>query len=500
MIEKIKRNKEKIFLYGALIAYAIVSLIGAITHESWSDEAQAWLIARDLGVFDIVKQMRYEGHSCLWHLVLFPFAHLGFPFETLKIISWFFCVVAVYLILKKAPFHKITKLLLIFNPAMIYLYPAVSRCYAMIPVVVSCIAIVYKDREKHPYLYATLLALLANTHVTMFPMAGMLFLFFWGEKLFLKRKEITQEEKKVLWKSCGIVIIGFLFLIIQVLPGVFECKVFHVGQTVSQIKEIKQIIPKFQQAIQDMTNRLFQDTLMNTILFYIAIELFVVTSVYDKKQGLVFWLQIIFSIVINGFLFFMIDQRVFLIIVYTMFFVWVYEPKFKKEESLLVKKLPEIAFLLILIVTLTKGYSVFLSDITKSHSASKQVAEYIEANLPEGSTFICPNNERVSPVIAYFKRGKYQFYSPNARRYYSYVSWDKDWYNNKTTKAIQEAVEKLKTEGKDNIYCLIPMYEDYSYVAFLEFGDNYERILIANDVDYQYCASNEMYVLYKVHL
>ena len=85
MIEKLKRNKENIFLYGAWIAYAIVSLIGVITHESWSDEAQAWLIARDLGIFDIVKQMRYEGHSCLWHLVLFPFAQLGFPYETINL-------------------------------------------------------------------------------------------------------------------------------------------------------------------------------------------------------------------------------------------------------------------------------------------------------------------------------------------------------------------------------------------------------------------------------
>ena len=84
-MEKRRKKGETFFLYGFFVIYAIVSLAGVITHESWADEAQAWLIARDLNVIEIVKQMKYEGHSCLWHLILMPFAKMRLSLRNNKI-------------------------------------------------------------------------------------------------------------------------------------------------------------------------------------------------------------------------------------------------------------------------------------------------------------------------------------------------------------------------------------------------------------------------------
>ena len=42
--------------------YLIISFIIIILHEAWRDEAQSWLIARDLSFIDILKQMKFEGH------------------------------------------------------------------------------------------------------------------------------------------------------------------------------------------------------------------------------------------------------------------------------------------------------------------------------------------------------------------------------------------------------------------------------------------------------
>lgn len=73
-IEKIKENKIDIIIF---LIYAIVTfVITIIFHEKWRDEAQAWLIARDLDFWGIIKQMTYEGHPPLWHFILAPFAKL----------------------------------------------------------------------------------------------------------------------------------------------------------------------------------------------------------------------------------------------------------------------------------------------------------------------------------------------------------------------------------------------------------------------------------------
>src|SRR4051812_40575150 len=48
-------------------------------HEPWFDEAQAWLIARDATLWEILGRMSYEGSPPLWHLLLAPLAKAGAP-------------------------------------------------------------------------------------------------------------------------------------------------------------------------------------------------------------------------------------------------------------------------------------------------------------------------------------------------------------------------------------------------------------------------------------
>ena len=80
----IKENKKDLII---ILIYAIITFIVTIFfHEKWRDEAQAWLLARDLNPIELFKQMKYEGHPPLWHLILMPFAKLGFPYMTINII------------------------------------------------------------------------------------------------------------------------------------------------------------------------------------------------------------------------------------------------------------------------------------------------------------------------------------------------------------------------------------------------------------------------------
>ena len=45
-------------------------------HEQWKDEWQAWFLARDLSVTDLLSFLYYEGHPALWYLWLKPFSIL----------------------------------------------------------------------------------------------------------------------------------------------------------------------------------------------------------------------------------------------------------------------------------------------------------------------------------------------------------------------------------------------------------------------------------------
>ena len=225
MIEKIKKNKFNIIVF---IIYAVSSFLLLVFHESWRDEAQAWLIARDLNFFEIVQQLKYEGHFLLWYLILFPFAKLGFPFFVVNIISWLFVLIAVGIILWKAPFSKINKTLIIFSFPILYLCPVISRCYSLIPLSIVLLSIFYKDRMEKPFRYILSIVLLANTHIIMLGMVVVLSLEFIIE--FIKNKQnLSEEDRKKIIKC---IILEIVLLILSGLPLV---KALNVNKSVGNL-------------------------------------------------------------------------------------------------------------------------------------------------------------------------------------------------------------------------------------------------------------------------
>jgi uncharacterized phage-associated protein len=64
-------------LVSTLAAYSAMLLVGITHHEPWADEAQAWLLSRDLGYrYLVFHQIAYEGHPPLWFTILWIANHL----------------------------------------------------------------------------------------------------------------------------------------------------------------------------------------------------------------------------------------------------------------------------------------------------------------------------------------------------------------------------------------------------------------------------------------
>jgi hypothetical protein len=134
-------------------------------HEKWADEAQAWLLARDLDLRTLwFRELRYEGCPGLWHSILWVAQH-GFhlPYAAMGIIGAVFAMAGVALMLFKAPFPRPVRWLLAFSYYMVYQYTVVARPYTMFPLFAFAAAIFFKDL-KHPERITIALILLANVN------------------------------------------------------------------------------------------------------------------------------------------------------------------------------------------------------------------------------------------------------------------------------------------------------------------------------------------------
>lgn len=144
-------NKKRINKYIpeilALILYMVCMIIIMYFHEPWFDEAQAWLIARDASLKEILFVLpHYEGHPPVWHLILLPFAKMGAPFEfSIKLVSLTFCSIAMGLFIFKAPFKRIVRLTIPFTYFFFYQYGVISRPYCILMLGFILCAMFYKN-------------------------------------------------------------------------------------------------------------------------------------------------------------------------------------------------------------------------------------------------------------------------------------------------------------------------------------------------------------------
>jgi len=149
-----------------IIFWCVITLIRVFNHFPWYDEAHAWTIAQDLNLIEIIKLMKYEGHTILWYLCLMPFAKLniGYPYSML-LINWLFCFVAMLILWFKSPFNNWIKIFISFSFPFLGYFPVVARCYSIGIMFLFMLCAMFSDRLKHKNWYALLLILCANTSV-----------------------------------------------------------------------------------------------------------------------------------------------------------------------------------------------------------------------------------------------------------------------------------------------------------------------------------------------
>ena len=182
-------KKTLIFSIVITILYAILTLNTVLHHEVWADEAQAWQLCKYLSISELFNHLKNEGHPILFYLMVMPFAKLFPNIIFMKLICWFFMSMSVFLLMYFSPFKIYSKLAIILSAGFIYFFPVLARNYSIIPFLVFWAAILYNKQKEHPILYATIIALLTNTHIIMFFFSFCLAIQFFYETIILNLKE-----------------------------------------------------------------------------------------------------------------------------------------------------------------------------------------------------------------------------------------------------------------------------------------------------------------------
>lgn len=157
--------------------YALVVFWTIAHHEPWGDEAQAWLIARDTPIWEMLASvLRYEGTPPLWHVLCALLTRLGLPYEAFPYVGGLIACSGVLFFLRFAPFSRPITALLPFTYFICYQYSVVARSYVFAPLALFALAWIWQKRHERPFLFCLLIILLANLSAFGFLIAGALML------------------------------------------------------------------------------------------------------------------------------------------------------------------------------------------------------------------------------------------------------------------------------------------------------------------------------------
>ena len=204
--------------YGVLGAWIAIVAFTLRYHEKWADEAQAWLIARDLDLKTIwFNELRYEGSPGLWHTILWVAQHVFHArYDALGYIGMAGATAGVALLIFKAPFPRYIRWPLAFTYFLVYQYAVIARPYTLLPMLAFAAAILFKDLQ-HPERITIVLVLLANLSLHGTILAACLGLVY-ALDAYKVRHSFDASVKRKYWICLAVMAAVFVFIVLILKP------------------------------------------------------------------------------------------------------------------------------------------------------------------------------------------------------------------------------------------------------------------------------------------
>lgn len=442
MFEKLKRlDKSKLFAVVLTAVYVVLTLIGALNHELWYDEAEAWNIARDNDLAGIIEQLRYEGHPPLWYLIFYVFSRAGFSCEVIPLISWFFSAVTIIYLFARAPFGNFFKAAIAFSGGFLFVNSVTSRVYCLIPLLVFMIADIYPQRKKHPLLFGLLVGLLANTHICMSGLVGIIGIYMLVD---LVTDFKTNKPSQNILNLAGLAIagLGVLCLVLPLIGSLSSNSLVKTGFTVSGVADA--VLQSFTYICM-MTVEIYPFAFFFGVLLGIVLLVIFILMRHFRRPFIILLVFTAFFVVITRVIWFIIPARSYLFLYTIAALIWISKSDkavygsgklADKMSSPLLKKLMAafgrldssaervlpILLACMLAFTIPYGVSYLVRDIAKPFNGSKSAAEFIESSLPENSVLVSDEDDK--PDLCAYLPGR-KIYALSYDDYYTYVTHKK---------------------------------------------------------------------------
>lgn len=455
-------------LWGIFAAYSAAVLILVLNHEYWFDEAQAWNIARDNDIAGILGMMRYEGHPPLWHFVLKIFISLGCSWRALGLISWGVSTLTAAVIIFALPAKPYLKAAMLLSGGMLYVNSVISRVYCLINLLAVLLAWIYPHRQKHPLLFGLIVALLADTHVCMCGLVGIVGIFMLID--YVKDFKANGAKQNIL-NTLGLLIAG-AGVVILVLP------LLNSLSSNSYAAELEftvgGVFKKLFMAPSEIVGSACSGNLPTALgaLLSVLIQLMLIpTLIFLWKKRRAFVVTLVFTafyLTITGVIWHAQPNRgaAFLFTLTAVFIMDRDEPatSVKRENvsgSAIVRKFTElnastestlsVLFALILALTIPMGIKYAADDLTGEFSPHRSAAEFIGGNIPEDALLVTFDDSYVE-IMTYLPDRK--IYSARYGRFYTCCSHE-------TAPDGYDAEKFTETAaGYDEIYYICRPIED----------------------------------------
>lgn len=197
-----------------LAVYIGLQLAALKFHEPWPDELQAWLIARDANLWEILFHItRYESTPGLWHLLLWLPAHLERDPILVNLIGSIVASISVALIIFKSPFPAWFRYLVPFTYFLGYQYSIVARNYCVATLAMVLVSMSYRRRWERPWPYTLSLLMLAHSAAHGFLVAGLFAAF----DLYPLDRD-ARDKKAPLLRLTPVFLLGMVFALVQLFP------------------------------------------------------------------------------------------------------------------------------------------------------------------------------------------------------------------------------------------------------------------------------------------
>ena len=341
----------------------------------------------------------------------------------------------------KAPFGVGMKAATLFSASFLYFNTVISRVYCLIPLLLGLLAWLYPARKRHPVWYGVLLALLANTHVCMSGLIGVLGIYM---LIDLSKDWKTATGKQRCGAVLGLLIAagGVLCLVLPLLTSTMS-NVKVAEKEFSVMICLEKLCRSFISICYDAVT----GSMVTCLLFLAAILglCLVAILILFRHWRRPFWILLGFLtcyVFTTQIMWVSIPNRSTLFFFVLVVIFWIaeaepYRPSPGKDytgqvsakwmQKLLrflcardadTKRTCTVLLSLLLASTIPHGAVYLVQDYGKDFCKSETAAPYIQENFPEDAVFIV-EDEAALQLSAYLPG--YRFYVPQHEAFATYV-------------------------------------------------------------------------------